>query len=64
MANGKMSHNWDMFAPLICFVANPYMPKGKGLTVGMVHPFKDDPRKTLKFCKKNWTILKSKMVKG
>jgi hypothetical protein len=62
MAIGKMSQQWDMFAPLICFVANPYMPKGKGLTVGAVHPFKNDLPRILPFNKKNWGILKSQMV--
>jgi hypothetical protein len=57
MAIGKMSHDWDLFAPLMCFVANPYMKSGKGITVCMIHPFKNDTRK-LKFNKKNWNALK------
>jgi hypothetical protein len=60
MAVGRMSHDWDLFAPLMCFVANPHLPKGKAMTIGMLHPFRE-AQKRLSFNKKNWAILKQKM---
>jgi hypothetical protein len=40
MAKGRMSHHWDLFTPLICFVANPYLSKGHRLQIDKIHPFK------------------------
>jgi hypothetical protein len=65
MANGKRSHDWDLFAPLMCFVANPHLPSGKGLTVGKIHPFKNNFQNTtvLEYNKENWNALQV-MVKS
>jgi hypothetical protein len=60
MAHGRISHHWDLFAPLMCFVANPHMPKGKPITVRMLHPFQKSQR-NLSYNKDNWLILKGKM---
>jgi hypothetical protein len=35
-----MSHHWDLFAPLICFVANPNLSKNHRLRIDKIHPFK------------------------
>jgi len=39
MADGKKSHDWDLFSKLICYVASPYMKKGKALKISDVHPY-------------------------
>jgi len=36
-----MCHDWNMFAPLICYVANPWLDKKHVLTLEKVHPFLD-----------------------
>jgi hypothetical protein len=40
MATGRMSHHWDLFTPLICFVANPHLSKSRRLRIDKVHPFR------------------------
>ncbi|MDR1290102.1 MAG: hypothetical protein LBK06_02760 [Planctomycetaceae bacterium] len=40
MAHGKMKHDWDLFTPLICFVANPYLSRGKQLQYNKIHPYR------------------------
>ncbi|GHT18038.1 hypothetical protein FACS1894189_5160 [Planctomycetales bacterium] len=62
MAEGRMSHNWDLFTPLICYVANPYMPKGKTLQFKDVHPFYK-PTKGKKTTREQWNNLKG-AIKG
>jgi hypothetical protein len=34
-----MHHHWDLFAPLLCYVANPWLDKRHSLTIDKVHPF-------------------------
>jgi hypothetical protein len=62
MADGKMSHHWDMFAPLICFTANPHLPKKKRITEKEIHPFFEKrQRKPKPFHRGNWLWLKEKV---
>jgi hypothetical protein len=35
-----MSHHWDLFTPLICFVANPHLSKNKRLQIDKIHPYR------------------------
>ncbi|GHT23497.1 hypothetical protein FACS189419_07530 [Planctomycetales bacterium] len=51
-----------MFTPLICYVANPYMPKGKALQFKDVHPFWKEP-KAKKASREQWNDLKQS-IKG
>jgi hypothetical protein len=46
MAEGKKSHDWDLFAPLICYIANPWMPKRRKLELQDVHPFRQKKKMT------------------
>jgi hypothetical protein len=61
MAIGKMSHDWDLFAPLICCVANPNLPKRKRLTVKDIHPFYEQNKIVKPFCRDDWISLKQKL---
>ena len=56
-----MSHNWDLFAPLMCFVANPNLPQKNRIKVTDLHPFRDEKTEIKKFDLKNWGELKSFM---
>jgi hypothetical protein len=40
MSKGRMSHHWDLFTPLICFVANPNLSRRYQLRFNQVHPFR------------------------
>jgi hypothetical protein len=40
MAHGRMSHHWDLFAPLICFTANPNLKGRYKLQINKIHPFR------------------------
>jgi hypothetical protein len=61
MARGRMVHHWDLFAPLICCVINPWVGKDKQLTPNQIHPFRT--KQTVKaFSKKNWSDLKQAIM--
>jgi hypothetical protein len=45
MVKGKKSHDWDLFTPLICYAANPWLKEGSRLEYGDVHPFKKGAKK-------------------
>jgi hypothetical protein len=60
MVKGKKSHDWDLFASLICVTANIWMPKGKTLTIDKVHPFGQEKKykpKTQPFDQTIWDAL-------
>jgi hypothetical protein len=41
MSDAKRSHDWDLFAPLLCYVANPNISsRHKKLTVDKIHPYR------------------------
>jgi hypothetical protein len=62
MAEGKMSHDWDMFAPLICYVANPNLHKRSRLRLKDIHPYYQEEKKIeKKFDHEDWLLLKSKI---
>jgi hypothetical protein len=61
MATGKMSHDWDMFAPLICYVANPNLSKHSRLKIKDIHPFYEEKKTVKKFDRNDWMLLKSKI---
>lgn len=63
MADGKMAHHWDLFAPLLCGVINPYMPKGKALRYENIHPYLQNVCEAKPHTKSNWAALKAK-IKG
>jgi hypothetical protein len=39
MAEGRMSHHWDLFTPLIIYVANEWLPKHHKLQPKDINPF-------------------------
>jgi len=57
MATGRMHHNWDLFAPLICYVANPWLEERHRLTPEKVHPFLE--KKEVKSSRSDWMELKA-----
>jgi hypothetical protein len=61
MADGKMSHDWDMFAPLICYVANPNLTKGSRLRIKDIHPYYKEKKVVKKFDPNDWKSLKEKI---
>lgn len=61
MAEASMSHDWDLFATLICYTTNIWLPKGKKLTVKKVHPFLNRAEKNKPFDRGNWNLLKEKI---
>jgi hypothetical protein len=62
MAEGKISHHWDMFAPLICYVANPNLKKRNRLKVEKIHPFFEKRKRAAKpFNRGNWLLLKERI---
>jgi hypothetical protein len=63
MAEGKMSHDWDLFAPLICYVANTHSFRSR-LRIKDIHPFYQNKKTDKKFDPSDWKLLKSKIVKG
>jgi hypothetical protein len=60
MATGKMSHNWDWAAPLICWTANVNLPKKHRLKMQDVHPYYRKPPKK-PFHRNAWLQLKALM---
>ena len=64
MALGRMSHDWDLFAQLICFVFNPHVLPKYRLTVEQIHPYRDKKAKKVKpFNRADWLSLKAR-IKG
>jgi len=55
MGRGKMSHDWNLFSPLICYVANPWLEKKHRLTPEKVNPFWEKTAKKAKpFRRSDW----------
>jgi hypothetical protein len=66
MVKGKKSHDWDLFASLICVTANIWLPKDKTLTVDKIHPFGNEKKykpKTRPFNYSIWTSLLDNLPK-
>jgi len=64
MGRGRMTHDWNMFALLICCVANPWLDKKHALTPDMVHPYLEKKAKKAKpFNRADWLAFKAK-IKG
>jgi len=64
MVVGRVSHHWDLFAPLICYVANPWLDKKHVLSVDDIHPFLEKKaKKAKKFSRADWLEFKEK-IKG
>jgi len=61
MARGRMTHDWDLFSLLICFVHNTHVMKEKFLiTPDKVHPFLEAKAKPVKsFKRSDWLGLKA-----
>ena len=65
MVIGRVSHHWDLFAPLICYTANPWLNKRHLLTVEAIHPFLEKKaKKTKKFNRADWLEFKAKIKGG
>lgn len=64
MGRGRMTHDWNMFAPLICYVANPWLDKKYALSIEKVHPFLEKQSQKVKpFNRADWLAFKAK-IKG
>jgi hypothetical protein len=61
MVRGRVSHEWDMFAPLICCVANPHIEKEKDkLTPDKIHPYREAKPKAVKpYNRDDWLVFKA-----
>ena len=57
MGRGRMTHDWNMFAPLICYTANPWLDKKQRLTIDKVHPFIE--KKVKPFKRSDWMKFKA-----
>jgi hypothetical protein len=42
MVRAKKSHDWDLFAPLICYVANQWSSKDHQLQIADIHPYRKE----------------------
>jgi hypothetical protein len=59
-----MTHDWNMFAPLICYTANPWLDRKHALSPEKVHPFLETKPKPVKpFNRADWLAFKAK-IKG
>ncbi len=57
-----MSHHWDLLAPLICYVANPWLDKKHRLMPEKIHPFREKEKaKPKPFDRENWQLLKARL---
>jgi hypothetical protein len=64
MADGKMSHDWDLCSALICYTVNIQLPIGKGIGIKDVHPFLAKKKQKVKpFNRNDWLSLKKKIKK-
>jgi hypothetical protein len=61
MKKGRVSHCWDLLAPLICYVVNPHVSRKHALTPDKVHPFLE--KKVKPFNRADWLAFKGK-IKG
>ena len=60
MCKGRMSHDWNMFAPLICYTANPWLDKKHALTPEKIHPFLEKTAKKVKpHSRADWAKFKA-----
>jgi len=59
MVIGRVSHHWDLFVPLICYTANPWLDKRHRLTPKKVHPFWKEKPKSGICSRKDWNDLKA-----
>jgi len=63
MGRGRMCHDWNMFAPLICCTANPWLDKKNVLTLEKVHPYFE--KKAVKpFKRSDWMKFKAAITGG
>ena len=61
MAIGRMSHHWDLFAPLLCCVVNPHIEKKTDKwNPDKIHPYREI--KVKPFNRADWLDFKAKIT--
>jgi len=63
MAVGRMSHDWDLFADLICYTVNVHLTKANAkyaLHPDKIHPYREKKAKATKpFSRSDWMKFKA-----